>query len=201
MFKLLSKQVPTTIHYQIFHFISRTKLFFKFNVVFLQFITVLAMIDSEFIQDSSSIKFFLLCFKPSKVDEKVFIVSFFAKFSQCSFKVKTFAFNIFFKVGSSNISFGNLMRINEFFKYLSNLISSSMSLFKLNVCIPSVFFWLPSHPRLKNSSCVFNVSQNLFHVTILEPKLIDSWHQRTSSFPDVSCMIDKLILHFHLSIF
>lgn len=81
MFKFLLNQFSTSCHYQIFHVISGAELLFKLNVVCLKFFTILNMINSKFIQYSSSIEFFLLCFKPSKVDEKVFIISFFTKFS------------------------------------------------------------------------------------------------------------------------
>ena len=66
---------------------------------------------------------------------------------------------------------------------------------------PGLFLWLPLHPALKDLPRSSHVPQHLLHVRILEPELIGAGENGHCTVPDVPCMVNLLVSHFHFSIF
>lgn len=76
----------------------------------------------------------------------------------------------------------------------------SQSLLKLDVGEPSFFARKPVHPPLKDVSGLGILTNDLFHVGILKPKLVFSRQIVYCSLPNVSSMVDEFMFHLHLGV-
>ena len=59
---------------------------------------------------------------------------------------------------------------------------------------------MPLHPTLKNVSRTGYVAHHLLHVRVLVPKLVDTRQNGHGFVPQIACVVNLFVLHFHLSI-
>lgn len=76
----------------------------------------------------------------------------------------------------------------------------SHALFELDESHPSFLARTPFHPSLEDIPSPHVLSNQLFHVCILEPELIFPGQVINGSFPNIPGVVDELVLHLHLRV-
>lgn len=155
-------------------------LFFKINVKLIQLVCSFFwnVSETEFQDFPCSVILMLLDFKFAKLNEICFIDGLWTQINDdsleyfsCCLLVAVLEFEFrYFKVGCQVWTC-----LKVFIKNVSRLLWLTHALLELNVPHPSLFSRHPLHPSPEDISCLFELAQNLFHVRILEPKLIFSW--------------------------
>ena len=145
-----------------------------------------------------------LCFKPRKLEKVTLCQCLLTELLQSSLKEKSTSISIsalFLKLCGLQVRFNFWMSINQLFKHSSAVLLLPKSLFKSQIGIKCLLSWSPGHPTLEDIPRPLIVSQDLLHVGILVPELIDPGMQLASAFPHVSSMIDEFVSHLHLGVF
>ena len=108
---------------------------------------------------------------------------------------------IFFKLGCFDVAVNCREDINVLLKNDAALVQLTSTLLELQEGIPGIVRWYPCHPVFKDSPHSIIVTEHLFHIGILVPKLIHSGQMLACTFPHIPCMVHKFVSHLDLCIF
>ena len=142
-------------------------------------------------------------FELGKWNKESFVEGTFAQFNESPFEVESGCCKVLLmllKVCCFDEAGRDWIQINKLFKNDSAFIEVSVSLFKLEVSVPSELWRLPSHPVFKNPSDWIKFSQHFFHQGIFVPKLFNPRHVFTSPFPNIACTLNELVSHLHFCV-